>query len=113
MQDFIKQVDEMTVLELNNLVKALEDHYGVSAAAAAMRAPTGSSRSILAYSVPGKEKAGKAHKPNISLRSNFSLSQPLHVSKLHLHFSASIRELEGTAYSQRSWPKFNFGQNHF
>lgn len=32
--DFIKQIDEMTVLELNNLVKALEEHYGVSAAAA-------------------------------------------------------------------------------
>ncbi len=35
-EDFIKQIDEMTVLELNNLVQALEDHYGVSAAAAAM-----------------------------------------------------------------------------
>jgi len=35
-EDFIKQVDEMTVLELNNLVKALEEHYGVSAAAAAI-----------------------------------------------------------------------------
>jgi len=35
-EDFIKQIDEMTVLELNELVKALEDHYGVSAAAAAM-----------------------------------------------------------------------------
>jgi large subunit ribosomal protein L7/L12 len=35
-EDFIKQIDEMTVLELNNLVKELEDHYGVSAAAAAM-----------------------------------------------------------------------------
>jgi large subunit ribosomal protein L7/L12 len=34
--DFIKQIDTMTVLELNELVKALEDHYGVSAAAAAM-----------------------------------------------------------------------------
>lgn len=34
--DFIKQVDEMSVLELNNLVKALEEHYGVSAAAAAV-----------------------------------------------------------------------------
>ena len=33
-EDFIKQIDEMTVLDLNNLVKALEDHYGVSAAAA-------------------------------------------------------------------------------
>ena len=35
-EDLIKQVDEMTVLELNTLVKALEDHYGVSAAAAAV-----------------------------------------------------------------------------
>jgi len=35
-EEFIKQIDEMTVLELNNLVKALEEHYGVSAAAAAM-----------------------------------------------------------------------------
>src|SRR5688572_15079444 len=40
-EDFIKQIDEMTVLELNNLVKALEDHYGVSAAAAAVAAPAG------------------------------------------------------------------------
>jgi large subunit ribosomal protein L7/L12 len=35
-EDFIKQVDEMSVLELNELVKALEDHFGVSAAAAAV-----------------------------------------------------------------------------
>ena len=35
-EEFIQQIDGMTVLELNNLVKALEDHYGVSAAAAAM-----------------------------------------------------------------------------
>ena len=33
-EDFIAQIDGLTVLELNNLVKALEDHYGVSAAAA-------------------------------------------------------------------------------
>ena len=35
-EDFIQQIDELSVLELNNLVKALEEHYGVSAAAAAM-----------------------------------------------------------------------------
>jgi len=35
-EDFIQQIDGMSVLELNNLVKALEDHYGVSAAAAAV-----------------------------------------------------------------------------
>jgi large subunit ribosomal protein L7/L12 len=40
-EDFIKQVDEMSVLELNNLVKALEEHYGVSAAAAAVAVAPG------------------------------------------------------------------------
>ena len=40
-EEFIKQIDELTVLELNGLVKALEDHYGVSAAAAAVAAPAG------------------------------------------------------------------------
>ena len=34
--DLIKQIDEMTVLQLNTLVKELEEHYGVSAAAAAV-----------------------------------------------------------------------------
>ena len=38
-EEFIQQIDQLTVLELNNLVKALEEHYGVSAAAAAMAAP--------------------------------------------------------------------------
>jgi large subunit ribosomal protein L7/L12 len=42
-EDFIKQIDDLTVLELNNLVKALEDHYGVSAAAAAMPVAAGAS----------------------------------------------------------------------
>ncbi|HEX4960073.1 MAG TPA: 50S ribosomal protein L7/L12 [Thermoanaerobaculia bacterium] len=40
-EDFIAQIDQLTVLELNNLVKALEEHYGVSAAAAAVAAPAG------------------------------------------------------------------------
>jgi large subunit ribosomal protein L7/L12 len=35
-EEFIQKIDGMSVLELNNLVKALEEHYGVSAAAAAM-----------------------------------------------------------------------------
>ncbi|PYQ57837.1 MAG: 50S ribosomal protein L7/L12 [Acidobacteria bacterium] len=38
-EDFIAQIDQLTVLELNNLVKALEDHYGISAAAAVAAAP--------------------------------------------------------------------------
>ena len=40
-EDFIKQIDELTVLELNDLVKSLEDHYGVSAAAAAVAVAPG------------------------------------------------------------------------
>src|SRR6478735_10169196 len=33
--DFVKQIETMSVLDLANLVKALEDRFGVSAAAAA------------------------------------------------------------------------------
>ena len=40
-EEFIKQVEQMTVLELNNLVKALESHFGVSAAATAVAMPAG------------------------------------------------------------------------
>lgn len=32
-EEFIKNVEEMTVMELNHLVKGLEQHFGVSAAA--------------------------------------------------------------------------------
>ncbi len=45
-QELVEQIKGMTVLELNELVKKLEDEFGVSAAAAAMpmamaAAPTG------------------------------------------------------------------------
>jgi large subunit ribosomal protein L7/L12 len=33
-EDFIKNIEEMTVLELNEIVKEIEKHFGVSAAAA-------------------------------------------------------------------------------
>lgn len=35
-EEFVKQIETMSVLDLANLVKALEDRFGVSAAAAAM-----------------------------------------------------------------------------
>ncbi len=38
-EEFIQKIDGMSVLELNNLVKALEEHYGVSAVAAVAAAP--------------------------------------------------------------------------
>ena len=40
-QDFVKQIEEMSVLDLSNLVKALEERFGVSAAAATMAMPAG------------------------------------------------------------------------
>ena len=40
-EEFIQKIDEMSVLELNSLVKALEEHYGVSAAAVAAPAAAG------------------------------------------------------------------------
>jgi large subunit ribosomal protein L7/L12 len=47
-QEFIQQIDGMSVLELNNLVKALEEHYGVSAAAAAMPAAAACAAAVAA-----------------------------------------------------------------
>ena len=52
-QEFIQQIDGLTVLELNGLVKALEEHYGVSAAAAAMPAAAGGGAAAAA---PAEEK---------------------------------------------------------
>jgi large subunit ribosomal protein L7/L12 len=37
--EFIAEIEKMTILELNDLVKALEAKFGVSAAAAVMAAP--------------------------------------------------------------------------
>jgi large subunit ribosomal protein L7/L12 len=40
-EEFVKQIETMSVLDLANLVKALEDRFGVSAAAAAPAAAAG------------------------------------------------------------------------
>jgi large subunit ribosomal protein L7/L12 len=40
-EDFVKQIETMSVLDLSNLVKALEQRFGVSAAAAAPAATAG------------------------------------------------------------------------
>jgi len=53
-QEFIQQIDSLTVLELNSLVKALEEHYGVSAAAAA--APAAAAGAGAAAAAPVEEK---------------------------------------------------------
>jgi len=53
-QEFITQIDQMTVLELNGLVKALEEHYGVSAAAAAVAMPAGGGAAAAAAPVEEK-----------------------------------------------------------
>ncbi|HXO41363.1 MAG TPA: 50S ribosomal protein L7/L12 [Thermoanaerobaculia bacterium] len=53
-QEFIQQIDSLTVLELNGLVKALEEHYGVSAAAAA--APAAAAGGGAAAAAPVEEK---------------------------------------------------------
>lgn len=37
--EFLKQLEEMTVLELNELVKAIEEKFGVTAAAAVVAGP--------------------------------------------------------------------------
>lgn len=43
LEEIIKKVEELTVLELSELVKALEEKFGVSAAAVAVAGPAGAS----------------------------------------------------------------------
>ena len=38
-EEFIAEIEKMSILELNDLVKALEEKFGVSAAAAVVAAP--------------------------------------------------------------------------
>ena len=52
-EDFVKQVETMSVLDLSNLVKALEERFGVSAAAAAPMAAAGPAAAAAA---PAEEK---------------------------------------------------------
>jgi len=52
--DFVKQIESMSVLDLANLVKALEDRFGVSAAAAA--APAAAAPGAAAAAAPVEEK---------------------------------------------------------
>jgi len=52
-EDFVKQIETMSVLDLANLVKALEDRFGVSAAAAAPAAAAGPA---VAAAAPVEEK---------------------------------------------------------
>jgi len=53
-EEFIQKIDGMSVLELNSLVKALEEHYGVSAAAAAM--PMAAAGGGAAAAAPAEEQ---------------------------------------------------------
>jgi len=51
-EDFVKQIETMSVLDLANLVKALEDRFGVSAAAAA--APVAAAGPAAAAAAPAE-----------------------------------------------------------
>ena len=55
-EDFVKQSETMSVLDLNNLVKALEERFGVSAAAAAVAMPMGGGAGAGAAAAPAEEK---------------------------------------------------------
>src|ERR1043166_3574578 len=52
--DFVKQIESMTVLDLANLVKALEDRFGAPAAAAG--APVAAAGPAAAAAAPAEEK---------------------------------------------------------
>ena len=52
-ENFVKEIEGMTVLELNSIVKALEERFGVSAAAMAMPA---AAAGVPAAAAPAEEE---------------------------------------------------------
>jgi large subunit ribosomal protein L7/L12 len=56
-QEFVEQIKGMTVLELNELVKALETEFGVSAAAAATQ------MAVVGVPPPGAPSPGPPSRP--------------------------------------------------
>jgi len=55
--EILKAVEELSVLELNELVKALEDKFGVSSAPMAMAAPAAGAVPAGGEAAPAEEKA--------------------------------------------------------
>jgi len=55
-EDFVKQIETMSVLDLANLVKALETRFGVSAAAAAMPMAMPGGGGAAAAAAPAEEQ---------------------------------------------------------
>ena len=55
-EDFVKQIESMSVLDLSNLVKALEDRFGVSAAAAAVPMAVAGAGAAAGAAAPAEEK---------------------------------------------------------
>jgi len=55
-EEFVKQIEQMSVLDLNNLVKALEERFGVSAASAMMAAPAAGAGAGAAAAAPVEEQ---------------------------------------------------------
>jgi large subunit ribosomal protein L7/L12 len=56
-EEILKSVEAMSVLELNELVKALEDRFGVSSAPVAMAAPAAGAAPAGGEAAPAEEKA--------------------------------------------------------
>ncbi len=61
-KDLVEQIEKLSVLELSELVKILEDHFGVSAAAPVAAAPA-------AAATPGGEEKEEKSSYNIELQS--------------------------------------------
>lgn len=79
-EEFIKMVEGLTVLELNDYVKALEEHFGVSAAAPAM--------AVAAFAAPGAAAAAAEEKTEFDVILTDFADKKIQVIKV-------VRELTG------------------
>ncbi len=83
-KDLVEQIDKLSVLELSELVKVLEDHYGVSAAAPV---------AVAAAPAAGGEEAGGEEKSAYTVILAAAGDQKINVIK-------AVRELTGQGLAE-------------
>ena len=95
-QEIIETLKEMTILEVNELVKAVEEEFGVSAAAVA--APVAAAPAPQAAPAPAAAPAGgetiKAPMPGLALRFNVKVGDKVNENDVLMVMEAMKMENE-------------------
>src|SRR3954464_1965888 len=91
---FLTALDGMSVMELNDLVKAIEEKFGVSAAAMAAPAGAGGGGAAAAMAAPAGAGGGGAAAAAVEEKTEFTV-QLLEAGANKVQVIKAVRELTG------------------